>query len=142
MSKGPWRKIGKESVIIETPEPNIILDKDFDYGKYADEYFKDTLASRDDIYQGYLEDLKDTDSSIMLEEFPKGNTDEAKDNKDYNERIIELQKQYEEAFQKGCSDEINEYITKSMQYIASEYLTKIDIINDTNELNNLSGKTR
>lgn len=145
MNGEPIRKVGKNSAIITMPTPEIILDKDFDYGKYADQYFIDTIALKSGIYQGYLADLEDVDLSIFYDEnTPKVeiNKQEQEAYKIYSTNFFELQHQYEEAFKKGYADQINEEITKTMQYITSDYITKLDTLNDTNDIDNLSGKSR
>lgn len=148
MNGEPIRKIGRESAIIVMPTPEIILDQDFDYGKYAEQFFIDAMALRKGIYQGYLKELKDVDLSNFYntdnEEEIKNNMQEQEKqlHKMYSEKIFELQHQYEEAFKKGYADQINEDITKAMQYVTSDYVTTLDTIDDIVDLDNLSGKTK
>jgi len=137
----PFHKVGRQSAIITAPSPKIILDKSFNYGKYVEDYFHDTLEVRKGNYQGYFEGLENLDLEKSF--YSKSTTKEADtklkeiDDK-YCHEIYVLQHQYESAYQKGVADKINEEITRAMQIITSDYLTQIETLKDTYELDTLS----
>lgn len=141
----PFHKVGRQSAIICVPTTDTILDQSFDYGQYVEDYFKDTLEARKGNYQGYFEGLEDVDSAEFLNNLPNQQKVDNKQNSklkeiedNYHKKIYALQNQYERAYQTGHADKINEEITRAMQIITSDYLTQIDTVKDTKELDELS----
>lgn len=131
ISGEPFHRVGRESAVITMPTPDVILDESFDYGKYVEDYFRDTLESRKGNYQGYFEGCEDID----LAELYDGDVNPCKvdsrlkelDNNYYHE-IYVLQHQYENAYNEGCADRVNDDITSAMQRITSDYITERDFL--------------
>ncbi|MCI9084731.1 MAG: hypothetical protein HFH46_03875, partial [Bacilli bacterium] len=125
----PFHKVGKKNAIITMPTPDIILDESFDYGRYVDDYFRDTLESRKGNYQGYFKGLEDVDLAELYDGDAVSYDGDSRLKEladDYYHEIYVLQHQYEKAYNEGVALEVNEEITRSMQKLTSDYIAKRD----------------
>lgn len=135
----PFHKVGRESVIIDMPTPDIILDASFDYGRYVDDYFRDAIAYRNGIYQGYFEDC----DAIDLNEILSGENIPVKEDlkeelyDDYHTKMSALQNQYEKAYREGCVEEVGFEITMAMQVLTAEYNLKKESMEEEKRLQEL-----
>lgn len=125
----PFHKVGRQSVIITMPTPDIILDESFDYGRYVDDYFRDALEYRKGNYQGYFEDLEEVNLSELFDgEVTIQKVDARLKELDdsYCHEIYVLQHQYENAYNEGYADKVNSDITSAMKGLTSDYMTQRD----------------
>ncbi len=137
----PFHKVGRESAIITMPTPDIILNESFDYGKYVEEYFRDTLEYRKGNCQGYFKGCEDIDlAELFYSESKPCKVDsklkELDDN--YYREIYILQHQYENAYNEGYADEINEVITRSIQALTSDYMAERESLEEEIRLQDLN----
>ncbi len=133
----PVRKVHKKKIRIIAPTVEDILNEDFDYCTYAEQYIEN-YEEDDRPLALIFPELNDPSVKKAAKKEFQEYQDKLRET--YERKIYLLQYDFEAYYKAGKADKVNKDITEKMKWLTREYKANLDALKDSYDLSDLNNE--